>query len=278
MQITGLLSSFILATAVLAKGDKNSTGTSVKSQCRTIAKMTSLVDLANNQTKLESKTDGNQTKIDEIKAKAANSTAMLSTLTANSTLMGECAVIAAHDEAVQACGAIQQMEKATALASNDTKLQSKFDGNTTKIDEFKSKVSSMATMLATLQSNATLSSFCAVQADIESCKDISRLQKTIALASNDTALTDKFKGNTTKADNFKSKVADDQAKLDAMTSNTTLMATCNSLSQAGTTQGSASSTDSSSSSTGSSPAIRLEAAGNFATAAFVVIMGAVLML
>ena len=86
MQITGLLSSFILATAVLAKGDKNSTGTSVKSQCRTIAKMTSLVDLANNQTKLESKTDGNQTKIDEIKAKAANSTAMLSTLTANSTL------------------------------------------------------------------------------------------------------------------------------------------------------------------------------------------------
>ncbi|KAI5921002.1 hypothetical protein F4810DRAFT_389889 [Camillea tinctor] len=276
MQITGLISSFILATAVLAKGDRNSTGTSVKSQCRSIAKMTKLIDLANNQTELESKTDGDQTKIAEIKAKAANSTAMLSTLTSNSTLMGECAVITAHDDAVEACGSIQQMEKAVALAANDTKLQDKFDGNTTKIDDFKSKVSSMATMLATLQSNATLSSFCAVQADIESCKDISRLQKTIALANNETALTDKFNGNTTKADKFKSKVADDQAKLDAMTSNTTLMDTCNSLKQAGTTQGSASSTDNSSK--GSSPAIRLEAAGNLATAAFVVVMGAVLML
>ncbi|KAI1500326.1 hypothetical protein F5X99DRAFT_386756 [Biscogniauxia marginata] len=274
MQITGLLSSFILAAAVLAKGDDD--GTSVKSQCRSIAKITKLVDLANNQTKLESKTDGDQAKIDEIKAKAANSTTILSTLTSNTTLMDQCAVIQANDDAVDACESIQKMEKEVALAANDTKLQDKFDGNTTRIDEFKAQVSSMATMLADLQSNATLNTFCAVQADAESCKDISRLQKTIALANNDTALENKFDGNSTKVDKFKTKIAEAQAKLDTMTANSTLMNTCTQLAQAGTTQSGTNDDDNNSG--GSSPAIRLETAGNFAATAFVVAMGIVFML
>lgn len=126
MQITNVLVSFLLAASVSAKGGKNGTE-SVKSQCQSIAKLTSESELATNDTKLAAKFDNNQTKIDAFKAKAADSTTKLTTLSSNSTLMTECSVIAAHEDAVDACDSMADWEKTVATAANTTKLDAKFD-------------------------------------------------------------------------------------------------------------------------------------------------------
>ncbi|KAI1336511.1 hypothetical protein F5Y15DRAFT_201018 [Xylariaceae sp. FL0016] len=274
MQTTALILA-VLATATVAEHHGNDDSFSVKDQCRAIAKMTKLVDLAANQTMLDDKANGNQTIIDDIKAKAANATSELSTLTSNSTLVGECAVVQAHDDAVDSCGEIQKMEKFLALASNDTALTDYFDGNTTEIDDFKNKTSGLTTKLAALQSNATLNTFCSVQNDIESCKEISKLQDVIAFAGNNTALQSAFKGNTTDIDDFKSKVTDAQSKLDSLTSNSTLETTCASLSQAGTTTQGSTTSDSKS---GTSLASRLEFAGNAVSVALAMAIFSMFML
>jgi len=127
MQLTNILISLAVVISVSAEGHHNGTA-SVKRQCRSIAHMTKYIDLAGNDTLLAEKTDGNQTKIDAIKAKAANITAELDKLTANATLMGECTVVTAHDDAVRTCVQIKELERVTATAGNDTKLQDKFDG------------------------------------------------------------------------------------------------------------------------------------------------------
>ncbi|KAI1081767.1 hypothetical protein F5B20DRAFT_535309 [Whalleya microplaca] len=278
MQISAICVSLLAASVVSAKGNNNnnnSTGTSVKAQCRTIEKMQNLVDLAANQTKLDSKTDGNTTKIDAIKAKAADASTQLATLTGNATLMGECAVIQAHQNSVQACGEMQTIQKIMAIAANDTELNDKLKNNATKIDEFKAKASSAATKLTDLQSNGTLTAFCAVQQDVESCGSMNDLQKIIAKAANQTALDAKFEGNTTKADKFKAKAAAAQTKLDSITSNSTLMATCNSLAQAKAQQ---SNTNNASDSTKKSPATRFQAAGQIGITGLVVAIGSLLIL
>jgi hypothetical protein len=127
MQLTNLLISLAVAASVSAEGHHNGTE-SVKRQCRSIAHMTKFIDLAGNDTLLAQKTDGNQTKIDAIKAKAANVTAELDKLTANATLVGECAVVTAHDDAIRACVQMKELARVMATAGNDTKLQDKFDG------------------------------------------------------------------------------------------------------------------------------------------------------
>jgi tellurite resistance protein len=52
------------------------------------------------------------------------------------------------------------------------------------------------------------------------------MTKLVALAANETALSAKSDGNTTKAERIKTMAAKAQTKLDAFTSNTTLMTAC----------------------------------------------------
>ncbi|KAF3020662.1 hypothetical protein E8E14_012842 [Neopestalotiopsis sp. 37M] len=265
MQITNILVSLVLATAVTAKGHKNGTA-SVKSQCAQVAKLTSQAELATNDTRLADKFDNNQTAIDAFKAKVADKQTQLTTLSANSTLMESCAVIAAHEDAVDSCDKIASWEKNIATAANDTKLTNKFDGNTTKVDAFKAKASDQATKLAAMTSNTTLTDFCAAQSTLSDCKTMSKLQKEVAFASNATALSAKFDGNQTKIDKYTAKAAKVQAKLDALMSNDTLMSTCSSLTQA-STDGTTTSENAASSTTAASAAGRVEAAGGMIAAA-----------
>jgi hypothetical protein len=65
-----------LASSAIAKGNnkaaKNGTmAMSTKAQCNEVMKFTQLVDLANNQTKLDKASKNNATKADAIKAKAS---------------------------------------------------------------------------------------------------------------------------------------------------------------------------------------------------------------
>ncbi|ORY58574.1 uncharacterized protein BCR38DRAFT_460881 [Pseudomassariella vexata] len=222
----------ILAAAVSAKGDNN--GDSVKSQCKSYARLTKATELAANATKLADKFDNNQTEIDAFKAKVADKQTELATLASNSTLMSSCAVVQAVEDDKDACDDMEDMEKMIEKASNPTKLADKFDNNATKIAEFKAKASDAVTKLADMQGNTTLLAFCSVQNDISSCKKMAKLEKTIAKAGNTTYLNSKFDGNATKIAEFQDKAAKAQIKLDALMANSSLMDTCRRLAQAGT--------------------------------------------
>lgn len=125
MQLTKVFISFLFASVVSAKDHGNSTST--KSQCKQIFKLTSITNLAANDTKLAQHFDNNQTAIDAFKSKAAEAQTKLTGLSSNSTLMDECASIQAHSEQVKACGQIKRAEYMVALAANETALQAKFD-------------------------------------------------------------------------------------------------------------------------------------------------------
>lgn len=127
MQLTSIIVPFFLAAAVSAKGDGKNGTTSVRAQCAQISKLTKVVDLAANDTKLASHFDNNQTAIDAFKTKAADDQTKLTTMSSNSTLMTECSSIEAHAQAVNNCEKIASWEKTIATAANDTKLTSKFD-------------------------------------------------------------------------------------------------------------------------------------------------------
>ncbi|KAH8601100.1 hypothetical protein B0O99DRAFT_501735 [Bisporella sp. PMI_857] len=185
MQLSNILISFLLAAAVSAKGNRNGT-TSIKSECKSIAKLTKITNLAANETKLALKFEGNQTAIDAFMAKAAEATTELTTLSANATLTESCAVIQAHEDSVDACDSISKMENLISKAANTTRLESKTNGNATKIAEIQAKASAAATKLAELQSNTTLTTFCAAQADLDTCSSITKLQKQIAKAASST--------------------------------------------------------------------------------------------
>ncbi|CAJ2503422.1 Uu.00g108160.m01.CDS01 [Anthostomella pinea] len=281
MQLTNVFISFVLATAVSAKGHNNGTtsvkSASVKSQCHEVAKLTSDVELATNDTQLGDHFDNNQTEIAAFKAKAADMQTELDTMSSNSTLMTSCAVIAAHEDAVDSCDKMQSWEKSIAAAANGTKLTDKFDGNATKVTAFQAKASSEATKLAALASNSTLTQFCSVQSTLSDCKTMSKLQKEMAFVNNATALSAKLDGNQTKIDKATAKVAKLQSKLDALISNSTLMSTCSSLTQA-SADGTTTADNAASSTTAASAAGRVEAAGGMIAAAVLAMTAALFMM
>ncbi|KAM3065620.1 hypothetical protein ACMFMG_011329 [Clarireedia jacksonii] len=152
------------------------------------------------------------------------------------------------------CKEMNHLQKLVSEAQNTTKLATKTHNNQTKIDEITAMASKAAVQLDTMTSNATLVSTCAVIDAAEetksACRMMAKLQKTIDTANNSTKLADKAKGNSTKEAELKSKAVAAQTKLDAMTSNTTLVDACSSLTQAkadGTTSAKASTSSTSTS-------------------------------
>lgn len=221
-------SVLLVSAAGSAFAAKNGTQ-SVKSQCREIESLTRLTALANNQTALDAKTKNNATKADEIKAKAADATTKLTTLQSNTTLTAACDQIFAAQATEHDCGRIASMEKMAALVANQTALDAKTKNNATKADALKAKVAENADKLTTLSSNTTLTAICSGIKTESMCKSMNFLQKEVDLASNQTALDAKFKGNATKIANFQEKADKAKAKLAEMQSNTTLTSACASI-------------------------------------------------
>lgn len=128
------------------------------------------------------------------------------------------------------CKEMASLEKTVALAANTTKLAEKEKNNATKIAEFEAKASTAATDLATMQSNATLVSTCAVisaaQATENDCEDMTDLQKIIDLAANTTKLAEKANNNATKIAAYQAKASAASVKLATLSSNTTLTDAC----------------------------------------------------
>ncbi|KAF1979287.1 hypothetical protein BU23DRAFT_523940 [Bimuria novae-zelandiae CBS 107.79] len=155
-----------------ARKDKNGTsdeGDSVKKECRKMNKMMQLMELAANQTKLDAlvaKGKLNETEVQSIKNQAANTTATLQALQANTTLVDECNVFNANRAVNAQCKTMKHLGKVIAFAKNQTAvdaLAEKKGLNSTQVMKFKEQITKAETKLQEMQANTTLTDLCAQQ-------------------------------------------------------------------------------------------------------------------
>jgi len=195
MQISSLFLSLLLSSTVIAKENKTE---SEKGECREINSLTKLVSLASNETELAAKTNNNATKIAEIQSKASDASVQLSTLTANATLMADCAVIDAADATEEECGKMAGLQKLVKLSSNETALAEKTNNNATKIAAIQAKASEAATELSTMTSNTTLVNSCSA---ITASKTSENADKKGAKAESSSSASASAAASTTAAKN-----------------------------------------------------------------------------
>lgn len=142
-------------------------GDSTKKECRQMQRLTQLEALANNQTKLDelvAKGKMNAEQVAALKTKAADEKSKLATLSANSTLTSQCAIINANDRTMQDCREMKRLEKFTKMANNQTALDAfatRQRLNSTQVDALKARVQKAETKLQQLSSNSTLTQLCA---------------------------------------------------------------------------------------------------------------------
>lgn len=272
MQLPAFILPFMLLASSAVANHGNSTmgkmgKMSTASQCREMEKLTKIVDLAANTTRLDDKTHGNATKVADIQAKASAAANMLSTMQSNTTLTTICAQRAAVETMAEDCRLQSHLEK---LMANSTKMTSRHFVEARKHGGGNHTIDMAAVMekLSTLSSNQTLQQFCASMTTSNDCRVMKELNKMVNLAANDTALANKFKDNSTKVDEFKTKAAEVKTKLADLMGNSTLMSICDAevkKTDDKSTNSSDSSSSSSSSSSSKSPAAANRVDGMVAT-------------
>ncbi|TPX07723.1 uncharacterized protein E0L32_010619 [Thyridium curvatum] len=221
------LLTLAFAGVALARGNRgNSTGTSTKSQCRQVERLTFFADLAANTTRLDRFTKNNATRAAAIKAKVAQEAPQLQAMKANATLMGACNQVFAVHAMERSCRQMAHIQGLERLVANATRLDKVTKGNATRAAAIKAKAAAEAPKLTALSGNATLTQFCAADRVKNQCRFMSRLQKEVARAANETALTAKFGNDAAKIQKAKERAARASAKLNAMSSNTTLVSLC----------------------------------------------------
>jgi hypothetical protein len=152
------------------KGGKNSTSmsnsNSLTHQCKTMSHLTHLTTLAANQTKLDAmvaKDKLNATSVAELKTKASDAATKLQTLSTNTTLVSECAVVDANMKTMGQCKQMKSLTKLAALSGNSTAMDAwvaKKKLNDTQVAKLKEKITKAGTKLDALKGNATLLDIC----------------------------------------------------------------------------------------------------------------------
>ncbi|ESZ92317.1 hypothetical protein SBOR_7308 [Sclerotinia borealis F-4128] len=159
MQFSTVFLSLLAATAVVAKGNSTKPVTD-KSLCKEMNHLEKLVHEAQNTTKLATKTDNNQTKIDSVVAKASSAAVQLDAMQANTTLVSTCAVMDAAHQTKKQCHEMEHLQKTINTAANSTKLADKTHGNATKEAKYQEKATEAQMKLTTMMSNTTLVDAC----------------------------------------------------------------------------------------------------------------------
>lgn len=143
-------------------------GTSINRECRQMAKLTKITELAANQTKLDAmvaKGKLDAAGVDKIKQKAANATTELQTLQSNTTLVQECQVVDAHQKVVGECKAMKKLEKLANMANNQTAMleaiAQKKGLNDTQLAKLQQRIASATAKLQDMKGNTTLTDLCA---------------------------------------------------------------------------------------------------------------------
>lgn len=144
-----------------------------------------------------------------------------------------------HDSVKAACREMDKLTQLTHLASNQTLLEdyiSKKKLNASEAAELETKAASASKQLATLASNATLVSQCAIvnahESLVVTCERMARLEQWEKLESNTTALDElAAKKNLSQAaiDHLKDKAANASTELKVLESNSTLVTACQQL-------------------------------------------------
>ncbi|KAF1994678.1 hypothetical protein P154DRAFT_366472 [Amniculicola lignicola CBS 123094] len=148
------------------KNHNGTKGNSINKQCKTLNKLEKLTALASNQTKLDAMIANGKlddAEVTELKAKAANATAELQTMMANSTLVSTCLVVDAHQKAVSECKTMSKWEKWAAMAGNTTAitaLATKKGLNATQTTKLEEKIANATAKLQTMMANTTLVDLC----------------------------------------------------------------------------------------------------------------------
>jgi hypothetical protein len=204
--------------------------TTIETECKEILALEKLELLAANTTELADKTHSNATKIAEIKTKASDSATRLAALKGNSTLIKDCAIIAAAERLERDCKELEELEKFIKFADNSTAVADKTKNNATKIAEIKAEASKDATKLQNLETNSTLVKLCIIIAAAErekhECEEIKKLETFIAFAGNSSAVADKTKNNATKAGEIEAQSSKDATVLAKLKSNATPVPDC----------------------------------------------------
>ncbi|KAK2019127.1 hypothetical protein LZ32DRAFT_598658, partial [Colletotrichum eremochloae] len=125
-------------------------------QCRFMNRMDRLQKLVANETALNEVTKNNATKADMLKTWAQQGQAKLTELQGNQTLLQYCAARTTKGE----CKMMKRLNKLVALSKNDTALNEKFNGNATKIENFKARAAKKEAKLNEMMNNSTLMSVC----------------------------------------------------------------------------------------------------------------------
>ncbi|CAI6333034.1 unnamed protein product [Periconia digitata] len=167
------------------KGEKNGTskakngtsGNSINKECKQMAKLTALTAFANNQTKIDALTAKGKlddSKVAALKSQAAEASTKLQAMTANTTLVSECAVVFAHKKTVGQCKQMKSLAKLASLASNQTAMDAMIAAkklNDTQAVMLQDKVKSAQTKLDDLKANTTLTDICSKEASQKGASD-----------------------------------------------------------------------------------------------------------
>ncbi|QDS67586.1 hypothetical protein FKW77_003632 [Venturia effusa] len=141
------------------------------------------------------------------------------------------------------CREIERLTRLSTIINNATalsELEAKHNLTAAQIDDFKAKAANATTRLTELQANSTLTAQCSVvnagSKLVDQCKEITRLSKMAALATNTSALSDlQTKKNLTDAEmaKIKDRAQNATVKLTELQGNTTLIAACQTIKTTG---------------------------------------------
>ncbi len=226
------LAVLMLAAAgyAVAEGDhhhgRTKNSLSVKDQCKEVADLNAINAILANQTKLEKFSHGNANRTAELKAKASSKATQLAPILANSTTIATCNQIFAVRATENDCHELHRLQHHADIAANQTKLDHFSHGNTSRADALKADVAAKAATLSALSSNATLTAFCAGEADKASCRKLKSWQKEISESTDTSAVASKFHNNQTAIDHYQERIANLTTRLQALQSNQTLTDAC----------------------------------------------------
>ncbi|KLU89433.1 hypothetical protein MAPG_08404 [Magnaporthiopsis poae ATCC 64411] len=223
------LAVLALAGVAAAAQDPNN------AKCRQISRMERLERLAGDDAKLNQRFMNNGTKVADFKKKVNDNKAKLAELKKDTNLVNICAQKKAARQSTFQCYRMVGMQRFEKMVNNQTVLDRITKNDKAKADELKKKVEANKDKLNKLQSNTTLTQFCAGVETKHQCKRMARLTTKVErdqkIVNDQAALDNRFKKDAVRINLFKARAARDQQKLNELKGNQTLASACNAINQ-----------------------------------------------
>ncbi|EJT79353.1 hypothetical protein GGTG_04437 [Gaeumannomyces tritici R3-111a-1] len=226
MQFFNLMVLALAGTALAAK-DPNS------AKCRQMARLERLEKLAGDDNRLNQRFKNNGTRVADFKKKVNDNKNTLAELKKDTNLVNACAQKKVELKSTFDCYRMMGMQRLEKVVNNQTRLDRVTKNDKTRAEALKKKVNDNKDKLNKLQSNSTLTQFCAGVQTKRQCGRMNRLSKKVErdqkMVNDQGALDNRFKKDATRINLFKARAARDQQKLNEMKGNQTLASACNTI-------------------------------------------------